>query len=325
MKIFKRIGALLLCIAMATMLFSVNTFAAGPIDVDRAVSLTLSYKSGDKNLVGAKFGLYYVASVDEYGNFATTEQFAKYNVNINIKGKNDEEWRKAASTLEGYILRDKITPTDSGKTNQNGELAFPTKEGVKLSSGLYIVVGERHRQDIYMYDAASFMVMLPTEDLTENEWKYDVKVTVKLDYEKEWKEDNTTDCKVLKVWKDTGFENKRPKEISVQLLRNGKVYETVKLNAKNNWRYTWANLDDSYNWTVVEKDQSGYIVTTVKEGITFAITNIYPDGGNAPTKPVKPNLPQTGQLWWPVPIMFSAGLLFVIIGLALKRGEADEE
>lgn len=325
MNIFKRIGALLLCAVMLATLFSVNAFAAGSIDTDKAVSLTLSYKSGEKSLSEAKFSLYLVASVDEFGNFTVTEQFKKYNVNIDIKGKNDEEWRKVASTLEGYILRDKLTPADSGKTDKNGELTFPTKEEIKLYPGLYIVVGERHRQEIYLYDAASFMVMLPTEDLTQNVWNYDVKVNVKLDYEKEWKEDDTTSLKVLKVWKDSGFETKRPKEISVQLLRNGKAYETVKLNAKNNWRYTWNNLDDNYNWTVVEKEQNGYIVTTVKEGITFVITNTYPGGGTTPEKPVKPNLPQTGQLWWPVPVMFSVGLLFVVIGLVLKRGEADEK
>ena len=31
-------------------------------------------------------------------------------------------------------------------------------------------------------------------------------------------------------------------------------------------------------------------------------------------------LPQTGQLWWPVPVLSAAGLLFVIVGLLRRRG-----
>lgn len=39
-----------------------------------------------------------------------------------------------------------------------------------------------------------------------------------------------------------------------------------------------------------------------------------PDTSKIPPKP----LPQTGQLWWPVPILIAAGLLFVLLGI-LKR------
>ena len=37
-----------------------------------------------------------------------------------------------------------------------------------------------------------------------------------------------------------------------------------------------------------------------------------------PTPTPPPNLPQTGQLWWPVPLLVGIGLLFLITGL-LKR------
>ncbi len=44
----------------------------------------------------------------------------------------------------------------------------------------------------------------------------------------------------------------------------------------------------------------------------------------SPTKP-SPNLPQTGQLWWPVPVLACGGLALFSIGLALnRRREADE-
>lgn len=48
----------------------------------------------------------------------------------------------------------------------------------------------------------------------------------------------------------------------------------------------------------------------------------------APTKPSetppKPVLPQTGQLWWPVPVLVLAGLALILVGL-LRRKEQDYE
>jgi LPXTG-motif cell wall-anchored protein len=35
--------------------------------------------------------------------------------------------------------------------------------------------------------------------------------------------------------------------------------------------------------------------------------------------PEKPKLPQTGQLWWPIPMLVCAGLLLIIIGLLRRR------
>ena len=126
---------------------------------------------------------------------------------------------------------------------------------------------------------------------------------------------------MLKVWDDEAGSD-RPAEVVVQLLRDGEVYDTVTLNAENNWRYTWSDLDDSYTWTVVEEECKGYTVSVERDGITFVVTNTRvtplptPPG---PTDPAKPSLPQTGQVWWPVPVLLMCGLLFIIIGLICRR------
>lgn len=117
----------------------------------------------------------------------------------------------------------------------------------------------------------------------------------------------------------------------MQLLRDGSVYDTVTLNADNNWRYTWSNLDNSYQWTVVEKECDGYNVVVSREGVTFVVTNTYQPETTPPTEPstpttssAKPTLPQTGQLWWPVPMLCFAGLLFIVVGLIRRRRGDDE-
>lgn len=43
-----------------------------------------------------------------------------------------------------------------------------------------------------------------------------------------------------------------------------------------------------------------------------------------PTKPTDPSLPQTGQLWWPVPLLAVAGMTLFAAGFALSRGKRKE-
>lgn len=320
MKIYKRMTALLLSLLAIVMLVPMNALAAGSIDLDRNVSLTVSCQDDKIPLVGAQFDIYLVATVDEYGKLTATSTFKQFNVDI--RGKNDEAWYTLASTLEGYILRDKINPTDSGETDGSGLVSFPNSLN-SLTAGVYLVLGHRHIQNGYYYDALPFMVMLPGVDHKANDWIYDVSAIAKHDSKPVPDEPDTDTRKVLKIWEDEGHEQERPQEVIVQLFRNREVYDTVTLNAANNWRYMWTDLDNSYKWTVVEKDVKGYTAEVTREGMTFVVTNTYDE--NVPDKPTtgKPVLPQTGQLWWPVPVMIMAGLLFVVIGLVRRRSASD--
>lgn len=325
MKMNKRLISICLSLLLVFMLLPVSALAAGRIDLDQDVSLTITYQDHGTPLSGAVFNIYLVATVNAYGELETTEQFKIFNVDI--PGKADDTWRALASTLEGYVLRDNIAATDSGKTDRNGQIAFPTG-GKRLTAGLYLVLGERHTQDGYRYDATPFMVMLPSLDKENNVWSYDVAVSPKFDRSKipDSSGDDTITRKVLKLWEDKGQEKDRPEEVIVQLLRDGKVFDTVTLNAANNWRYTWTALDNGYSWTVVEKETDNYTVEVTQEGITFVVKNTHnEDIPDEPTTPTKPTLPQTGQLWWPVPVLIAAGLLFVVIGLLRRRGAADEK
>ena len=325
MKMNKRLISICLSLLLVFMLLPVSALAAGRIDLDQDAGLTITYQDHGTPLSGAVFNIYLVATVDAYGELETTEQFKIFNVDI--PGKADDTWRALASTLEGYVLRDNIAATDSGKTDRNGQIAFPTG-GKRLTAGLYLVLGERHTQDGYRYDATPFMVMLPSLDKENNVWSYDVAVSPKFDRSKipGSSGDDTITRKVLKLWEDKGQEKDRPEEVIVQLLRDGKVFDTVTLNAANNWRYTWTALDNGYSWTVVEKETDNYTVEVTQEGITFVVKNTHnEDIPDEPTTPTEPTLPDTGQLWWPVPVLIAAGLLFVVIGLLRRRGAADEK
>ena len=65
------------------------------------------------------------------------------------------------------------------------------------------------------------MISLPNLN-TEDQWEYDVTVVPKYDSKPDG-QDEKVDRKVLKVWDDEGWEEHRPEEITVELLRDGEV------------------------------------------------------------------------------------------------------
>ena len=139
--------------------------------------------------------------------------------------------------------------------------------------------------------------------------------------------DDTDKRKVLKVWNDAGQEHDRPEKITVQLLKNGEVYDTVILNERNSWRYIWNDLPKydknglPIEWRVVELTPEGYTVSITQESGTFVVTNTPKQPSVMPPtdQPKEPTLPQTGELWWPVPVLAAAGLLLIAAGAGKKR------
>ena len=314
-------------------------FAAGRIDLSKEGSLTISYQDEKKPLTGVRFDLYLVATVDTYGNLSVTERFKKYNINLHAGG--DVAWRGQLLLLEGYVLRDDLQADLSGVTDQNGTVTFSNPK-----KGLYLVLGEGHTQDDTIYEPTSFLLRYPSQEEGSIAWNYDVTAYPKFEsrplppppppppydppydppFDPPSDPDDTIKRKVLKIWRDRGHETERPSYIEIQLLRNGKVYDTVKLNEKNNWRYKWDELDDDYRWTVVEKEVEDYKVSMEKRGTTFVVTNTY-DGDPLPPpkKPKDPQLPQTGLLWWPVIPLTAGGLLLLAVGLYYRKTDDEHD
>ncbi len=69
--------------------------------------------------------------------------------------------------------------------------------------------------------------------------------------------------------------------------------------------------EDGYSYEI---DASPKVVVTEKPDKPDK-----PDTPDNPDKPVPPRLPQTGQLWWPVPMLAFAGLLFIMLGWTLNK------
>lgn len=334
----KRVFAFLSILMMLVAVLPFHALAIAPIDLNREVSLTVTFQDGKLNIPNVRFDLYRVADSTEFAVFTLSGDFSKYPVAIN--DLDTEGWKNTASTLAAYAKRDQISPTDTGVTGSDGRVTFPAGE-TKLLPGLYLVVGESCYADGCWYNPEPFLISLPNRMADAHEWDYAVETGSKYNRVPVTEIPDTVMRKALKVWVDEGGTVDHPQSIEVQLLKNGEVYDTVTLSAENDWRYTWSNLPSGVIWQVVEKTvPEGYAVSVSQEGVTFVVTNttandtqdptptpeVTPPPTN-PTEPGAPILPQTGMLWWPVPLMICGGLLLFIIGWvrSQKQEEPDEE
>ena len=311
MKKYKRLTAFLLCLVVAVLVLPVNALAAGSIDLNHAHSLTVTAVFDGTPISGMQFNAYLIATVDESGELTVLDRYEEYADDLDIRGKNDEGWQEMAQILAREIMLDStLEPTCSAVTDADGVAVFS-----EIPMGLSLVLGSTMEKDGYVYSTSPFFVMLPEQDLSSNTWNYDVVANAK-----PGQEPAKEDYEVIKVWKDDCHKDQRPESITINLICDGEVYDTITLPHNGAWRYTWEDLETNHQWTVTEETVDGYRDPEVRqEGNTFIITNTC-SKPTPPPQPGKPSLPQTGQLWWPVPVLIAVGMLLVVIGLVRRRG-----
>lgn len=326
MRLLKRLTCLVLALAC---LFALTM----PVLANGENSLTITYKNGGEILAGAPFSIYRVAWEDETGNLVVAEGFAKYNVNIS----NDETtWPALASTLVAYAAMGRIRPDAQGVTNPSGILQI-----AGLADGIYLVEGALHQQSDQYFTSEPALIRLPGRSPTTGAVDRNVTMAPKAEWVPNGGGDDFEEetIKVLKVWEDDGAAN-RPKSVTVHLLADGLILDTVKLQEENRWQHTWEDLEVGHNYTVAEDNVDGYTITIQRRGITFVVTNtqktvtlphdpVAPGTPGTPDVPPVPDspeavIPETGQPWSYVLLLTAAGLLFLVIGLYIRRG-ADHE
>lgn len=284
-----------ICLIMAVML-TLCFLQTTAMATETKGSINLAYV-----VEGADFDIYLVGSANDQGDFVLTGDFADYQVNL--------ESEDAAKTLASYVESDNMKPMNTVTTDAEFNAKF-----TNLSKGVYLIIGSVIEVDGMTYTPSPVMVSLPKWDDDVLLWDLNVKGKYKMD---NWEE--FINISALKVWKDYENTEARPNEISVSLTKNGEVYDTVKLNKDNNWTYKWKNLDGSYSWSIIEENvPKGYEVSVEQNEWSFVITNTYKK--EQPTTPTTTvDLPQTGQLWWPVSVLVLAGLCLVAIGVIRRR------
>lgn len=284
---------------------------------ERLGTVSIVFYHEDTPIENATFKIYKVAELDG-SEYVLVGDFANYSISFNDLSDADN-LSSLTTTLSAYIMRDSIAPYAKGQTSYSGGLYLKD-----IEKGLYIGIGEPTKNGDTIYIPQPFLFAMPGSTADGSDL-YDVVVEPKYDL---YKEGDTVERRVLKIWDDSdNADGSRPASITVQLLKNGEIYEEVVLNEANNWRHEWNELDAEYQWLVIEKAvPDGYTLAANQQGITFTLTNMH-----EPIDPPKdkdkdkdkdtddPELPKTGQLWWPVPVLLAAGLVICFAGLFIKR------
>lgn len=347
-KTVRRLGAVFCAIGVlcwTSVLLLINSFAADGIS-----NLTLECRTlwGDV-LPDEQWNIYKVAELQTDGTYGLYGDFAQYPVSLedtSASGLTD-----AAKTFENYAVLDSIVPYATGLSDSNGEVFFGD-----IPDGLYLVLGNSVVKDNETFTATPFLVNVTYDGSGETMNliaypKYTVVDVLGSDK-----------YSVVKKWGNKVSEPEDPDAfVTVEIYCEGSLYDTVDLNAANDWRYSWES-NGHYDWRVKEINvPSKYYVKYGSDGAELTVVNTLIDvlGGEdtrttttttttttstetttvtttsqttntssttttvVTTVTTGGKLPQTGQLWWPVPILCIAGMVFVSAGLIVRSKDSE--
>lgn len=279
--------------------------AKEPIETTKDCSMTLSYVHNQTVFPNLKVQVYHIATVSSDFQYTLTDDFASTNLTVNGVSSTNE-WDAMRTTLESYVIANGLSADYEYRTDSNGSVKLEN-----LTPGLYFIMPIQFANDGAYYYFDSALVALPGLG-NDGKWQYDISVKPKPEIDIPTGDDE--EYKVVKLWRDNGHQEKRPSNIDVDIICNGKVVETVVLSAENNWSYSWTAEDNGDKWQVSERNlPEGYVMTVEEHTTSFTIIN---------TIPGTPDIPQTGDtsntgLY--VMLMCVSGLLLVILGVTAKR------
>lgn len=295
-----------LLVFVTAMLCPLYANAATPLNPGADASLTLHYQKEGQVFPELTICIYRVAEAFPDGTYELIEPYNSYPVNIHGITSQDQ-WKNTATTLAAYIVADQLAPYREEKTNDAG-----TAEFSHLETGLYLVneVVAENNSGTYVFN--QFMVYLPTPQ-ADGSYNYAVEAKPKcVDYVPK------REYKVTKLWQDAGHQTERPKEVTVDIYKDGKLWETQILSASNNWSYTWyVSEEDHSKWTVAECSVlDAYTVTIQQNGGAFSIINTHE------SNVVVPDIPPTGDSTNLLPyilVMCASGIMMILISIYGRR------
>jgi hypothetical protein len=276
-------------------LLPLTASAYDDLDPEADIELTLTDKMDGVVIPGAEFQLYHVGELEvtnSQAEISLSEEYASAPVSL-ADGTEEENWASLANALEGYIFlcnnsdneSDHISPEASGKTGEDGTLTFDD-----LDTGLYLLIGEPTQVGDNVYHPSATLLTLPyweektttQSGQTNGRWDYDPDIVVKNSITPVTLDN--IEIKVVKVWEDEGHTDSRPDSVTVVLFRDGIALEPVTLNAANNWRYVWDNMNAKYDYTIMENNvPDGYTVKIDIASDITTVTNSYVEPTTTPT------------------------------------------
>ncbi len=308
-----------------------------------AASLTASAADSKAINTGIKGSVTLTVKDAGTGTTATDGEFALYSVgNLN---SNKTAWvlnsafsssgvsltnldsASLAKTLSDYATNNNISPAATA-TVKNGVVTFSD-----LSVGVYLVV--QTSASTNFYEVNPFLVTLPIEE--GNSWSYSVDATPKAQIELITSPDGTTpggsdEPTTSTPGGSTGTSGSGD-------TNNEGGTGTDGSNGTNGTNGTngsdgsdsanGTNGSDGTNGTNGSNGTNGASGLSGTDGSDgsngsssngYSYTSISPSGSSgSSSSSSSTTLPQTGQLYWPIPVLIGAGVVLIVVGLVLRR------
>ena len=326
MKIKKFTATVVAIAVMLTLLVGTLSMTASAITSENgSITLNIADSATDTPMADVTYRLYLVARAVQRGNSFDFELLPPYDeTNIDTDNLQDE----SLSVHLAHFAQSHSQSYTQKTSDANGQIVFDN-----LTAGLYLIVPVQTTDDYYV--PSPFIISVPERNSENGSWEYNVVASPKINGDVP-DGSQTTYMTVLKKWETDGT---RPESITVVLLRDLRVYETIELNADNDWYHRWDNLPKDHIWDIVETQvPDGFTVSYDTSTNTVIITNrsesyeepsTGPDSGST-TQPSdgEPDdeLADTGQLNWPIPVLAISGLILFSIGWAvLNFGKKETE
>ena len=256
-----------------------------------SLSITLVNEEYNEKVVGAEIEVIKVGTVGINNNNLAYSLIPELsNCNISLSNILDESLKgKIVNCVNSNNYNGSVGTTDeSGKVGYND-----------LDLGLYLIKQNNILEGYSAID--SYLITIPT--LNDNLWVYDIDSVPKTEIIKMFS------LNVRKIWKT---DKELPDFITIELLLDGEIKDTVKLGKDNDWKYTWEKIPYSDKYTVREKDSpKGYTTIYDKDDTGLIVINAA-------------NLPQTGQHIYIIYICSIVGLICISVGMYLNKRDKYE-
>ncbi len=348
MKIKRFSKLLAVCFAMVFMLFgNMISFAD-----EETHDLRVKFITENGPVTDSDLKLYYAMTTDG----RLSGEFASLPIEIGDL-TDSENVNRLAYTLASYAADGVGEIAASGVTNGLGYVDFE-----KLPAGIYLVTGTSGAIGdlIYTPKPALISITETSDAMIEASLKYNVTasgVVRAYTVKKVWSDKDGTarpQSVTVQLLRDSEFYD----EVTLS-AGNGWSHRWNSLSSDYDWNVIETNIPANYTVSItleeitftIENTAAGSSETTETTApttttavTTTSVTNVTGTDITTDTTPKSstttqtasiyttpgggsdtPKLPQTGQLWYPVPILFFAGLLLFIIGFLARSGDKHEE
>lgn len=332
MKVHLRLGVLLLGMGILFMTLTRQNVSAA----ESGILLTLGYDCSD-----VKFRVYRFA--DE--NRELTEKFEGYPVSFACS--NNAQWLALAITLSGYVSRDQIVP-EAESVTASGKTLFHD-----LKPGWYLVEGDASVQDGVIQTPVPFVLNLNENTPVEIAVKWDEKEDSGGELwdcmvKKVWKDAGRESSRPRQIQVQL-LKDQEVYDIVSLNAGNRWEHRWEDLDPEYRWMVVEEQVPAGYTVAVTQEDCL-FTITNTRTGSENSPDGSGGDGGSsgsgsttdnravpqlitlpdeaiplttvtieeAPV-PLAPLLPQTGQLWWPVPWLVLSGCFCIAAGVSNEK------